>query len=250
MRKSFLIIVLCLFAFVYAHAETIILHTGARVKGTIVFQNEEVVIIRDSETGARFQYPRAEVSAILTDEEAGQSETSGTSDMSNDPEVTSSKKVSIALELFGGAAVHPGNGAGGAVSADLLVGSHVVAGRHLFIGGGLGYHGLFVGGEKYNFLPIQVALRMPFVEAKHAPLFGVALGYGIAMSKNYVGGIYAGVDLGYRCQLNPKTALALTLFAQFQQARVKKVETIEEETFVNFTGCNLVSPGLKLALFF
>jgi hypothetical protein len=88
------------------------------------------------------------------------------------------------------------------------------------------------------------------VEAKHAPLFGVALGYGIAMSKNYVGGIYAGVDLGYRCQLNPKTALALTLFAQFQQARVKKVETIEEETFVNFTGCNLVSPGLKLALFF
>ena len=162
MRKRILFIVLCVFAFTCAYAETIILRTGARVKGSIVFQNEEVVIIRDPETGARFQYPRAEVTEILT-VEAEEPE-----QVAEEPEeaIRSSKKVSIALELAGGAAINPGNGVGGAVSADLLVGSHHIGNKHLFIGGGLGYHGLFIGGEKFNFLPIQVALRMPFMETK------------------------------------------------------------------------------------
>ena len=246
MRKRILFIVLCVFAFTCAYAETIILRTGARVKGSIVFQNEEVVIIRDPETGARFQYPRAEVTEILT-VEAEEPE-----QVAEEPEeaIRTAKKVSIALELAGGAAVNPGNGIGGAMSADLLVGSHHIGDKHLFIGGGLGYHGLFIGDEKFNFLPIQVALRMPFMETKHAPVFGAAIGYGIAMSKDYKGGIYAAVDLGYRCQLNPKTALALTAFAQFQQATLNNTEVIEYVEFVNYSGRNLVVPGIKLTLFF
>lgn len=246
MRKRILFIVLCVFAFTCAYAETIILRTGARVKGSIVFQNEEVVIIRDPETGARFQYPRAEVTEILT-VEAEEPE-----QVAEEPEeaIRTAKKVSIALELAGGAAVNPGNGIGGAMSADLLVGSHHIGDKHLFIGGGLGYHGLFIGDEKFNFLPIQVALRMPFMETKHAPVFGAAIGYGIAMSKDYKGGIYAAVDLGYRCQLNPKTALALTAFAQFQQATLNNTEVIENVEFVNNSGRNLVVPGIKLTLFF
>ena len=66
MKKLPLIVLLALLA-LCAHAETLLLHTGARVKGTIVFQNEEVVIIRNAD-GARFQYPRAEIDAILADE--------------------------------------------------------------------------------------------------------------------------------------------------------------------------------------
>ena len=52
-----------------AHAETILLRTGARVRGEIVFQNEEVVIVRDAE-GKRFQYLRSDVEAVLTDDSA------------------------------------------------------------------------------------------------------------------------------------------------------------------------------------
>ena len=52
-----------------ARAETLILRTGARVQGEILLQNEEVVIIRDA-SGARFQYPRAEVVEIIATEEA------------------------------------------------------------------------------------------------------------------------------------------------------------------------------------
>lgn len=247
MKKRTLFILFCILFSTCVCAETILLRTGARVKGTIVFQNEEVVIIRDTESGARFQYPRAEVASILTEEEEIQEENTPETEQGD---ITSSKKVSIALELAGGLGANPGNAFGGAASADLLIGSHHIGDRHIFIGGGVGYHGLFLGKDKYNFLPIQVALRMPFTETKHAPYFGIALGYGVALAKNYQGGIYAGVDLGYRYQVNPKTALALSLFAQFQQAKVTTIETIEGVDFTNTAGRNLVSSGIKLALFF
>ena len=245
MKKLLVYIALCLLSLTYAHAETIILHTGARVKGTIVFQNEEVVIVRD-EAGQRFQYLRSDVAEIRSDdaEEAEQVEATV------EQEITTAKKASILLEVAGGAGVLPNEAAGGALSVDLLVGSHHIGDRHLFIGGGLGYHGLFIGGAKYNFLPIQVALRMPFVEQKHAPVFGAALGYGVALSKDYQGGIYAGVDLGYRCQLNEKTAVAVVAYTQFQQAQMSTVTTIEGIDYTNHTGRNLVATGVKLALYF
>ncbi|MBQ2068042.1 MAG: hypothetical protein II457_03890 [Paludibacteraceae bacterium] len=249
MRKSLYIFVFFCLCALCAHAETIVLRTGARVAGTIVFQNEEVIIVREAESGARFQYPRADVEAVLSDEEANAAEgENGAKD--EEQEITTSKKASILLELAGGAAVNPGTAAGGAASADLLVGSHHIGDKHLFIGGGIGYHGMFLGAEKYSFLPIQVAVRMPFMETKHAPVFGFSAGYGVALSKNYLGGIYAGVDLGYRCQLNPKTAIALVAFAQFQQAKITTVTVIGEDSFEAKAGRNLVASGVKLCLYF
>lgn len=248
MRKLFVFIVFFCASLLCAHAETLLLRTGARVKGTIVLQNDEVVIIRDA-SGARFQYPRADVQEILSDE-ADAPDASDDSALAAEQEIETPKKASILLELAGGAAVIPGETAGGAVSADLLVGSHHIGNKHLFIGGGLGYHGVFMGTEKYNFLPVQVALKMPFMETKHAPVFGFAAGYGIALSKDYLGGIYAGVDLGYRCQLNPKSAIALVVFTTFQQAKVPVTTIIEGVEFNNKTGRNIVSAGLKLGLYF
>lgn len=246
MRKTLFFIVFIAASFLCAHAETLILRTGARVEGTIVFQNEEVVIVRDA-SGARFQYPRADVAQIVEKEETESPETkpSETEEYSDQPV----KKVSVLVEIAGGAAVIPGERVGGAVSADMMVGSHQIAGKHLFIGGGLGYHGVFMGAEKYNFLPVQVALRMPFMDTRHAPVFGFGIGYGIALSKDYLGGIYAGMDLGYRCQLNPKSAIAVVAFASFQQAQVPVATTIEEARFVQKSGRNIVTAGLKLSLF-
>jgi len=249
MRKSIVYILFSVIALTYAHAETILLRTGARVQGTVVFQNDEVVIVRDAETGTRYQYPRTDIEQILTDEESNLSDSSDQAESAEETEITTPKKASVLLELAGGAAVCPNEAAGGAVSVDLLVGSHHIGDRHLFIGGGLGYHGMFLGAEKYNFLPIQVALRMPFMETRHAPVFGFAAGYGVALSKNYLGGIYAGVDLGYRCQLNPKTAISIVAFARFQQAKLPTVTTIEGIDYTNTTGRNLVETGIKLAIY-
>lgn len=248
MKKSLYIVLFLSLFTLCAHAETILLRTGVRVEGEIVFQNDEVVIIRNAETGGRIQYPRADVMEVIekTEQLSDESEVPDESDVQD---IQTPKKASILLELAGGAAIIPNETAGGMMSADLLVGSHHIGDRHLFIGGGLGYHGLFMGSEKYNFLPIQVALRMPFTETKHAPVFGFAAGYGVALSKDYLGGIYAGVDLGYRCQLNPKTAIGLVFYAQFQQAKLTTVTTIDGAEYTNSTGRNIVTTGLKLAIY-
>lgn len=245
MRKFIVYILFGVFSLTYAHAETIVLRTGARVRGEIVFQNEEVVIIRDWNSGARMQYPRADVQEIVANDVTPESRDS---DVSENTEKNSTKKVAIQVEVAGGPVFVPGEQAGGAVSADLLVGSHRLAGRPVFIGGGLGYHGYFLPGTKYNFLPIQVVLRTPFVEQKHAPVFGIALGYGIALSKEYIGGLYADMSFGYRCQVNPRTAVALVAFAQFQQAQIAVTEMVQEVSFVNDSGRNIVFTGVKLAL--
>lgn len=254
MKKHLSILLFFCFVALCAHAETILLRTGARAKGTVVFQNDEVVVVRDAE-GARFQYPRADIEQIMTDDadvpEVAETETAA------EEEIKTTKKVSALLELFGGSAYVPGAAAGASAGATLLVGSHHIGSRHLFIGGGLGYHGVFMGNAKqYNFMPVQVALRMPLTEAKHAPAFGVALGYGVALSKNYTGGLYTGLDFGYRCQLNKKTAIGAVFFAQFQQATVQVTETVqvpetvEEVEFVNKTGRSFITYGAKFTLYF
>ena len=245
MKKKSLFIAFFLVCALCAYAETIVLRTGARVKGEIVFQNDEVVILRNAE-GARFQYLRSDIEEVLAVDPVEEEEP----EQVEEDNIGTSKKASILLELAGGAACIPNNAVGGAAIVNFLVGSHHIGQRHIFIGGGLGYHGLFIGAEKYNFLPVQVALRMPMTEHKHAPVFGVALGYGIALSGDYLGGLYAGLDLGYRCQINEKTAFAVLAFAQFQQATLKVTEMVDEVPFTNFVGRNLVTPGLKLALYF
>ncbi len=244
MKKLYTIALILLCA-LCAHAETLILRTGARVKGEILFQNEEVVVLRNAE-GARFQYPRAEIQEILTvdpvEEEVVVEE--------QKDEIKTAKKVSVSLELGGGVACIPNSAVGGGFSVDFLVGSHHIGQRHLFLGAGLGYHGMFIGAEKYNFLPVQVALRLPLIEQKHAPVFGMALGYGIALSKTYKGGLYASIDFGYRYQINEKSALAVVASAQFQQAKIAATEIVEGNTFTNYTGRYLVSPELKLVFMF
>lgn len=249
MRKILAILVffaLC----VCAHAETIVLRTGARVRGTIVFQNDDVVILRNAE-GARFQYPKADVAEILSDdavvEEPEQKQ-------ETEQEIQSPKKVSILLEVGVGAAVIPNdNNVGFGYNADLFVGSHHIGDKHIFVGGGLGYHGMAISGTAYNFLPIQAVVRMPLTEKKHAPVFGIGVGYGVALSKAYVGGLYAGADFGYRCQLNRKTALAVVGFAHLQQAKITVEELPSDETpttYTNNTGRSLVSAGVKFAVYF
>ena len=246
MKNRLFIIALLSITCMCACAETIVLRTGARVKGTVVMQNDEVVIVRDAE-GARFQYPRADVEQVISDEEPV---IEVQEEVVAEPEIKTAKKVTALLEFAGGAAVNPNEAAGAGLGLDLLIGTHHIGNKHIFIGGGLGYHGLFIRNDVYHFLPVQVALRMPFMETKHAPVFGAAMGYGVALSKKYLGGLYAGIDFGYRYQISPRSSLAVVAFVQFQQAKVKTVTTIEGVDFENKTGRNFVTPGIKLALYF
>lgn len=246
MNKTVLSI-LILFSFslcsLCARAETILLRTGARVRGEIVFQNEEVIILSDA-SGARYQYPKAEVQEILPDDVSQPAQ-----DAVQEIETAPQKKASVLFELSGGAAFLPKDSVGGAFAVDMLVGSHKIGVKHIFVGAGVGFHGLFIGDKKYNFLPIQAALRMPLIEGKHAPVFGVSLGYGVALSKDYLGGLYAGLDFGYKYCINDKTSIGVLAFAQFHQAQIYVTENVNDVKYSFLTGRNLVSSGLKITFY-
>ena len=44
----------------FVSAEVVRLKSGKTIEGTILFQNDEVIVIRDA-SGARFQYPKSEI---------------------------------------------------------------------------------------------------------------------------------------------------------------------------------------------
>lgn len=245
MKRALLMLGIWVLTCMCVHAETIVLRTGARVKGTIVMQNEEVVIVK-TEEGARFQYPRADVEEIIEDDRLAISDERLAED---EPEIQTTKKAAILLEVGASDVYIPGEKMGVGASVDFLVGSHHIGDKHIFIGGGVGYHGMYMD-KQYHFIPVQAALRMPILEQKHAPVIGASIGYGIALSKSYTGGLYAGLDLGYRYAINPKTALGVVCFVQFQQAKVEVIDTVDGHEFANKTGRNLLSFGLKFVLYF
>ena len=244
MKNRFFFVVDLLLCTVGIQAEVLTLRTGAQVQGTIVFQNEEVIVFKDA-SGVRFQYPRAEVLSVSNEVAVINQPPADTV-----PPVASTKKVSVLLELAGGATFIPSDTIGGHFGANLLVGSHNMLGKRIFLGGGIGYIGEFMREQKYAFLPIQLAVRIPLLQQKHTPVVGVSLGYGVALSKNYLGGLYAEVNLGYCYQISNKSALYIAADVQFQQAKIDVRESIEDNVFTNHTGRSFVHTGIRLGFFF
>ena len=114
----------------------------------------------------------------------------------------------------------------------------------------MGYAGEFCGGQKYAFLPIQLVARIPLLQQKHAPMVGLSLGYGVALSKDYQGGLYAGANIGYCYRLSAKSSLYIAADVQWQQAKIEVKETIEDTSFTNHTGRSILHAGVRLGLFF
>lgn len=244
MKNRFFFFVALLLCALCVEAEVLTLRTGTQVHGTIIFQNDEVIVFKDV-SGARFQYPRADVLSVSNEVAVvEQPQATATSPSST------AKKVSVLLELAGGATFVPADSVGGHFGANLLVGSHDMLGKRIFLGGGIGYIGEFMGGQRYAFLPVQLAVRIPFLQQKHSPIAGVALGYGIALSKDYLGGLYAGANFGYCYQISTKSALYIAADLQFQQAKIEVQEIIDDTSFTNRTGRGFVHTGLRLGFFF
>ena len=260
--KRLVILLVAMTAWVWTQAEVVTLKSGAQVRGTIVMQNDEVVILRDA-SGMRMQYPRKEVVKI-EQEASGEGTNEGTNGEWQTVGEGHPKKASILLEVGAGIGTMPyarGDlwGLWFTYNADLLVGTHNLAGKKIFLGGGVGYHGDAVD-PTMHFLPIQAALRAPLMQTKHAPMVGVSLGYGVALSKEYTGGIYTDLMLGYRYEINSKSSFAISADLQFQQATMTVTEVIkapatytdpEEAYYTNKAGRSLIRTGfVKFSFFF
>lgn len=253
MKKTILIFALCLLP-ALAWSEVITLKSGKIVSGQILIQNDDVLIIRDA-NGARFQYPMADVLSVSKEANKAVETVVETAVETSE----GSKKATLSLEVSGGG-LYVGKGqTGGYAAADLVIGTRQLMGQPILLGGSIGYLGTFSSGSSYNFLPICLAMRVPLTDGKHAPMIGASIGYGIGLSKNYLGGIHAGMDVAYRYAINSRSALTIGLNVRFQQATMNVSDAItypivaeSKETILysHSAGRNMVAFGLKLGLLF
>lgn len=222
------------------------MRSGQTIRGEVLVHNAEVIVVR-TERGARYQYPVAEVVSV----EQEQAETVEGAVNSNGKEKTASaKRVAIHAGVAGGAAYLPVAGWGGYTSADLLVGSHNLMNSRVFVGGGVGVHAAFMGDKRYAFVPIQVVAHVPWLDSRHSPVMGMALGYGLSVSGGAKGGIFAGVDVGWKCCFRDKSSLSVCANMQWQQVSVRVAETVDGSTYSNYIGANMLLIGAKIGVQF
>ena len=237
-------------AFCVVDAAVITLRSGQKIQGEVLVQNEEVVIVRNAE-GARFQYPASEVVSVADTENADKEEQQA----DNKEPKQHGRKVTLMVDLTGGGAFIPQEQSGGHIGGEFMIGSRYIGSRSIFIGGGLGVHGMFLGGKTYTFLPIQASVNVPIIEGKHAPFVGAALGYGFGLNRGTVGGIFTAAQVGYRYTINARSALLVSLRAQFQQATVEAIETIvgedgTEMAYIGKAGRSFVTFGASIGITF
>lgn len=239
-------VLLCVSWSVCASGEVVVLRSGQTIRGEVLVHDTEVIVVR-TEKGARYQYPAAEV--VSVGQEQAETEDEAVNSQKKEGK-KSDKRVSVRADVSGGAAYLPVSGWGGYTSADLLVGSHNLMNRRVFVGGGVGVHAAFVGDKRYAFVPIQVVAHVSWLDSRHSPVMGMALGYGFSVSGGAKGGIFAGVDVGWKYCFSEKSSLSLCADMQWQQVSVRVSETVDGNAYSNYIGANMLLIGAKIGVQF
>ncbi|MBQ9339532.1 MAG: hypothetical protein IJS13_04275 [Paludibacteraceae bacterium] len=226
--------------------EVVVLKSGAKISGDIVFQNEQVIVIRDG-SGARFQYLRSDVESVVSEDTTAVEEAS--------VEDVRTKRVRVGLSAGGGATWLAGAGSGGAACVDIAIGTANLFGRAIFIGGAFGYHGMFFGSENnnalsgtYSFLPIQLRGEIPLTQTAHAPLLAMGVGYGIAVTKNTIGGLFANLCLAWQYTSKKQRTVGLGLYGEIQNARFSMTEHVDGTPYSGVGSHSFVTFGARLAV--
>ncbi len=243
MKHHFLYIfasLICLTMANFASAEVVKLKSGTRLTGTIIYQNEEVVVIKDA-SGARFQYLMTDVEAILDEEEEKAQEELAA--------VARPKKVTVGIEFNGGLASFSKQDKGGNVQASLIIGSANLLDKRIIVGGSLGIDASIVGSKNYIFLPIQARFAAPFFVAKDAPMISLGIGYGIGITEFVKGGLCADMQFGWRREMSLGRAFFLGADLHFQQAQLLTTETIDNQPYSGISHRNFLTPSLRLGIF-
>lgn len=225
---------------------SLILRSGQTITGDIIFENEDVIVLQDSK-GARYQYPKQEVAGIAEAKQQKEEKKEAPA---------KKKKVGIVLQLNAGAMALPAlhdnmsDTWRAHAAANLMIGACDMLGKHIFLGGGVGYHSYFTPDKLYAFIPLMVSANLPLMQTPHAPALGLSLGYGISLSQTEQGGLYAGIDAGWRYQMNEKSALFLAASANFQQADIHITENIGQTHYTYSATQCFCTIGLKVGFQF
>lgn len=244
----FLLFTLCLSA-QETQLSRIELLSGGSIVGKILYQNDEMVVVRTPQ-GARYQYLMKEVKSI---DEYVEEQTA--------VEQVKRRKVGVMVDLTGGGSVVRNNKNGGYFGFSVSVGANNLLDRHWFLGGGFGVYDQLIPRQHLTddfllkdtkksmlFVPLFINTSLPLINQKHAPFVGAALGYGFSTKKGVKGGLYASVDFGYRVQLNDYNALSVGFSWTMQQSRFDNIETVDNNYFAVNRSHIIHSLGVKLSV--
>ena len=217
-----------------AAAEVVKLKSGATISGTVVFENEQVLIIKSAD-GSRYQYPKSEIEQVLADEVVS-------IEQPVVKQVQNQRKVVALLQVSAEVDFPPQGLVGAGVGVDMIIASRPLPlrkgeggnGAACSIGGGVGYH---LAGS--HFLPIQ--LRTDFyipgattwqkrqLKRAREAVIGLGVGYGVSLHEKDKGGLYADLSAGWRWMIGENgRALAFTFFGNFQQAKITNLLVITQ----------------------
>lgn len=249
MKENTFILLLSLLLLVPTlQAEVVVLQTGQQIQGEIVLHNNDVIIIQ-TKSGIRYQYPTNEVTSIRNDDVSQQEK--------NQEAIVASytRPVNLRFQIHGGAVYVPTLGWGGLIGTDFMIGSYAIKNKRMFIGGGIGYRAKIIQDKVYSFIPLQAVVAIPLMESKNAPIIGMNIGYGFSTNKQTEGGICVGTNVGWNYLINQQSSLSISLFAEWQQARIDIKQTIDDISqegieYINHMGCYFISTGLKLGISF
>ena len=252
-RFRLLVLLLALPLMVFAEQAVqhkLVFRSGRVVTGEIVLRNEDVVIIKDG-YGTRFQFPMSDIVEIteLKEEEPDQKPKEDTQSRS----VTNVKRTSLGVRVAGGVACLDGSVTdagkatlGGAIAADFRLGANNLGGKHIFLGGQVGYRALMAEGKTLSIIPVDAVMELPVITGAHAPMIGVNIGYGIGVG-GIRGGVNAGLTLAYRYHFSRTGSLHIGVEAEVQQlAAASHTIGVPDESLQSFlsTGRRTAVMGL------
>ena len=241
MRRTLLHILCLLMLTASLHAERITLRSGKHLTGKVLAQTEEILLFQTA-TGQRFQFPLGDIQRIEEDIEEEASDETKKED--------TSRPVAFRLAVSAGLSAVSGEKCGGMTTAELQIGTRRIAGKDIFLGGSVGYAGAFLS-PTAHFIPLQavVAVPIPMTSSEKCRAeVNTSFGYALA-TKGNKGGLTGSLSAGARFTLK-NNALFVGGTAQFIQTGRDRTTIIGNDLYTHSVGTTLWLIGAKTALQF
>lgn len=233
MKKIIYLVIIALTASLYASAQVseapqaekrvrITMNTGKAIDGIIKLENDDVILLVNDK-GERYQLQKSSIASIGEPTD-------------NEPVETSQdrgKPFGMTIQASAGGA-WAANEKYTNVDADLIMGHRLLLNGAMFLGAGVGYHGLLNKARKWHFLPLYVHMKYTFLpDRKNSPLVSASAGYAFCLTKDVKGGAFGDIALMFHHKIG--TRGGINIGAYFRTHGYRATDTVEQDGNV-YTG--------------
>lgn len=266
-----------------AQEQRIFLYTGNSLTGTVIAQNEQVIMLKTSD-GQTLQYPAKEIKAVVDNTIRNVKTSTGekfkayivkenseiavfiTPDgqmlqypiaalKSNDNHAPSSNDnnsqnnpLGLQLAIKAGSSV---NNPSFTMEGNLVIGYRNILQQRFFLGLGTGF--IIKNNEQQNtLLPLFMRIEYhPLHQSKWSPFIGFDGGYMFQITPKQQGGAMTELSVGARMNFGKKpNALQLSVYCKAYQGNTTITEYIDNQPFTRDASATTVDLGARIAILF